>query len=188
MYVDRFLPAPFLAPFLALRSGILTGLFETQRAMNKAKPSNTLFDRMVNQLSSAAHQAAHPGSSSSPSTNTADPSSSAPAASDPSRLDRLMKFSGLSNITASSSAHGSPALGGGGAEGGAEGVTSPEMMFEEGDGELSVETAEKMLEWHAEAVGRTVELSPASDVCVFVSSFPAAFLLSSTRGWADGTW
>lgn len=26
--------------------------------MNKAKPSNTIFDRMVNQLTTAAHQAA----------------------------------------------------------------------------------------------------------------------------------
>lgn len=139
-----------------------------QRAMNKAKPSNTLFDRMVNQLSSAAHQASLTSSlssshdpSSSPSTSTAP----APHA-DPSRLDRLMKFSGLSNITASASAHGSPALnssGNGGEGGGGEGG-GPEAMYEEGDGELSVETAEKMLEWHAEAVGRMVELSPASDV------------------------
>lgn len=123
-----------------------------QRAMNKAKPSNTIFDRMVNQLSSAAHQAAHPGSSSSP----AAASSNQPADhADASRLDRLMKFSGLSNIVdkGSSSADKHEEM-------------SPEMMYEDGDGELSVETAEKMLEWHAEAVGRMVELSPASEVCV----------------------
>ncbi|KAJ8296597.1 Exocyst complex component SEC10 [Rhodotorula toruloides] len=118
------------------------------RAMNKAKPSNTIFDRMVNQLSSAAHQAAHPGSSS------AVPSTTQPADhADASRLDRLMKFSGLSNIVdkGSSSADKPEEI-------------SPEMMYEDGDGELSVETAEKMLEWHAEAVGRMVELSPASEV------------------------
>ncbi|BGP22067.1 Exocyst complex component 5 [Rhodotorula toruloides] len=120
------------------------------RAMNKAKPSNTIFDRMVNQLSSAAHQAAHPGSSSS--FVVASTSQSADNA-DASRLDRLMKFSGLSNIVdkGSSSADKHEEI-------------SPEMMYEDGDGELSVETAEKMLEWHAEAVGRMVELSPASEV------------------------
>ncbi|BGP29274.1 Exocyst complex component 5 [Rhodotorula toruloides] len=122
------------------------------RAMNKAKPSNTIFDRMVNQLSSAAHQAAHPGSSSSSS--TALPSSSQPTDhADASRLDRLMKFSGLSNIVDKGSSSA-----------GKQDEISPEMMYEDGDGELSVETAEKMLEWHAEAVGRMVELSPASEV------------------------
>ncbi|BGP13181.1 hypothetical protein JCM10213_000239 [Rhodosporidiobolus nylandii] len=140
-----------------LYAGKLIRFTNWHRAMNKAKPSNTIFDRVVNQLSSAAHQAAH-GTSASLSS---DPSSTATAvASDPSRLDRLMKFSGLSNIVekapAASSATASPAHHGE--------ESSPEMMYEEGDGELSVETAEKMLEWHAEAVGRMVELSAASDV------------------------
>ncbi|BGP37125.1 Exocyst complex component 5 [Rhodotorula kratochvilovae] len=117
------------------------------RAMNKAKPSNTIFDRMVNQLSSAAHQAAHPSSTTA---------SSAPQDhADASRLDRLMKFSGLSHIASSATSAA-------GAQG--EKELAPEMMYEEGDGELSVEVAEQMLEWHAEAVGRMVELSPAGDV------------------------
>jgi hypothetical protein len=34
----------------------------------------------------------------------------------------------------------------------------------ETDGLLTLQTAERMLKWHAEAVGRVVELSPASDV------------------------
>jgi exocyst complex component 5 len=34
------------------------------------------------------------------------------------------------------------------------------------DGQLSVETAEKMLKWHAEAVGRCVEMSAAADMYV----------------------
>ena len=34
----------------------------------------------------------------------------------------------------------------------------------EEDGLLSVDTAEKILKWHAEAIGRCVELSPSSDV------------------------
>lgn len=36
------------------------------------------------------------------------------------------------------------------------------------DGVLTLEAAERMLKWHAEAVGRVVELSPASDVWVAV--------------------
>lgn len=34
----------------------------------------------------------------------------------------------------------------------------------EEDGVLSIDTAEKILKWHAEAIGRCVELSPPSDV------------------------
>jgi hypothetical protein len=32
------------------------------------------------------------------------------------------------------------------------------------DGPLRLETAERMLKWHAEAIGRMVDLSPAADV------------------------
>lgn len=34
----------------------------------------------------------------------------------------------------------------------------------EEDGFLSVDVAEQMLKWHAEAIGRCVELSPSNDV------------------------
>jgi hypothetical protein len=37
----------------------------------------------------------------------------------------------------------------------------------ETDGMLTLATAERMLKWHAEAVGRVVELSPSSEVFVF---------------------
>lgn len=40
---------------------------------------------------------------------------------------------------------------------------SEEPVREE-DGQLSVDVAEKMLKWHAEAIGRCVELSPSNDV------------------------
>jgi exocyst complex component 5 len=39
-----------------------------------------------------------------------------------------------------------------------------EAMLIEADGELSLDAAQRMLRWHAEAIGRCVELSPASDV------------------------
>lgn len=41
-----------------------------------------------------------------------------------------------------------------------------EEPLREEDGQLSVEVAEKMLKWHAEAVGRCMELCPVNDVCV----------------------
>ncbi|KAI4523719.1 exocyst complex component Sec10 [Schizophyllum commune Loenen D] len=41
---------------------------------------------------------------------------------------------------------------------------SGEEPVKEEDGELKVDIAEKMLKWHAEAIGRCVELSPPNDV------------------------
>jgi hypothetical protein len=41
-----------------------------------------------------------------------------------------------------------------------------EETIREEDGLLSIDTAEKMLKWHAEAMGRCVELTPVNDVCV----------------------
>lgn len=43
---------------------------------------------------------------------------------------------------------------------------SGEEPIREEDGLLSVDIAEKMLKWHAEAIGRCVELSPPNDVSV----------------------
>lgn len=39
-----------------------------------------------------------------------------------------------------------------------------EEPLREEDGQVSVQVAEKMLKWHAEAIGRCVEMSPATDV------------------------
>jgi hypothetical protein len=39
-----------------------------------------------------------------------------------------------------------------------------EDLIREEDGWLSIDVAEKMLKWHAEAIGRCVELSLANDV------------------------
>ena len=43
---------------------------------------------------------------------------------------------------------------------------SMEDPLREEDGLLSVDIAETMLKWHAEAIGRCVELSPPNDMCV----------------------
>lgn len=39
-----------------------------------------------------------------------------------------------------------------------------EEPVREEDGVLSVDVAERIMKWHAEAIGRCVELSPANDV------------------------
>ncbi|KAM0792876.1 hypothetical protein ACM66B_002639 [Microbotryomycetes sp. NB124-2] len=124
-----------------LYAGKLLRFTNWHRAKNQAKSSNTIFDRVVNQVSSAVHQG-HKDAPHSSSTSATDHQH------DPSRLDRLLKLSGLSNIAKDK--HGDE--------------FRPELMFEEGDGELDLEVAEKMLKWHAEAVGRMVELSSAGDV------------------------
>ncbi|KDE05767.1 hypothetical protein MVLG_03858 [Microbotryum lychnidis-dioicae p1A1 Lamole] len=124
-----------------LYAGKLLRFTNWHRAMNKAKPSNTILDRMVNQLTAAANQA---------SQNIVPDRSSMHEHSDLSRLDRLMKLSGLSNLAKDKMKDGEE--------------IHPEQMFEEGDGELDLGAAESMLKWHAEAVGRMVELSVLGDV------------------------
>lgn len=39
-----------------------------------------------------------------------------------------------------------------------------ENAIEEGDGDLNLDVAEKLLMWHAEAVGRMIELTPSTEV------------------------
>lgn len=120
--------------------------------MNKAKSGNTIFDRMVNQLTTAAHQAALTAKEAIP-----DPSPLMNGES--SRLGQLMKLSGMSALSKDKSK-----------------IESPESMYEVGDGALDLGVAEKMLKWHAEAVGRMVELSAAADVSVFfILSLPKSF-------------
>ncbi|KAM0751654.1 Sec10-domain-containing protein [Meredithblackwellia eburnea MCA 4105] len=133
-----------------LYAGKLLRFTNWHRAMNKAKPSNTIFDRVVNQLTTAAHQAAQNAKDLVPESAPVVPHQQAES----SRLDRLMKLSGLSTNKISSSDNTS----GGGGE------VVAENLFEEGDGELDLAVAEKMATWHAEAVGRMVELSAAGDV------------------------
>ncbi|KAK4704080.1 exocyst complex component 5, partial [Phenoliferia sp. Uapishka_3] len=131
-----------------LYAGKLLRFTNWHRHMNKAKPSNTIFDRVVNQLTTAAHQAAQNAKDLVP-----DAAHLPIAPGEHSRLDRLMKLSGLSTM-----AKEKLSLGQG------DGEVVLEKLFEDGDGELDLGVAEKMATWHAEAVGRMVELSAAGDV------------------------
>lgn len=99
---------------------------------------------MVNQLTTAAHQAAT-------TAKEAIPDPTLLASGESSRLGQLMKLSGMSTLSKDKTVE-----------------DRPENMFEEGDGALDLGVAEKMLKWHSEAVGRMVELSPAGDVYILI--------------------
>ncbi|POV99427.1 hypothetical protein PSTT_13798, partial [Puccinia striiformis] len=101
------------------------------RATNVAKPTNTntIFDRMVNQIASSA--------------------TGPPGTTQTSGLKSLLKLSGISaDDPAVPLTEERPA--------------SPELC--ESDGELDLDVAEKLLTWHAESVGRMIELSSPSEV------------------------
>lgn len=141
--------------------------------MLKAKP-NSLLNKVVHQLSSSS------------STTTGSQSTAQTAAAAISKYANLFT-SGSSGPTKST---GSPIVASKPnpflrpAEGPASGAMTPvgrqpgkpdglrsdlvnqgiEDKVYESDGVLSLQVAERMLKWHAEAVGRVVELSPASDV------------------------
>ena len=101
-----------------------------QERTHKGSGKTSLFDRMVNQLSTAAATTSTSGTS----------STSAQAAA------AILKYGGLSaNIEKTKE------------------KLAEEPVSEE-DGQLHIAVAETMLKWHAEAVGRCVELSPANDV------------------------
>jgi hypothetical protein len=47
-----------------------------------------------------------------------------------------------------------------------------EPEFTDLDGILQIDVAKRMLKWHAEAIGRAVELTPQSDMSVFLVISP----------------
>ncbi|KAF5390612.1 hypothetical protein D9757_002614 [Collybiopsis confluens] len=106
-----------------LYTGLLASFTQYHQALPKGKSS--IFDRVVNQLSTAASTTSSGGAQ----------TTSAQAA------NAILRFGGLNT----------------------EKNIDEEPVREE-DGLLSVVTAEKMLKWHAEAVGRCVELSAPNDV------------------------
>ncbi|KAH8915622.1 Sec10-domain-containing protein, partial [Atractiella rhizophila] len=138
-----------------LYASFLLKFTEWHRQANKTKPSNTLFDRMVNQVSAAAHAA---------QTSAASSFQTQADSAEYSRFKNLLKISGMSKSE------------------GKEEIVEERVDVKEGDGNLDLERAEKMLKWHAEAVGRMVELSPPGDVPK--SSFMLMRLLADSYGRA----
>lgn len=141
----------------------------------KQQSGSSMFDRMVNQITNAAQ-------SNSSSTTSEFKSAASEGAKG---LKHLMKLGGVnigkeekrressdsaynnshstgsarpsidgSTITASSSSHTLNGSAGGQPQG---------LQITDKDGQLSLEVTERMLRWHAEAVGRMIELSPTSD-------------------------
>lgn len=60
---------------------------------------------------------------------------------------------------------------------------SNEEPIREEDGVLSIDVAERMLKWHAEAIGRCVELSLPNDVSVtiYISGFTESYIVSRPK-------
>ena len=108
----------------------------------KAK-STKLFDRLAQLASTTA---------------TSTTASGAGAAAQAAATAAFMNISG--RIRGGAVTGGSAAV----APPGPEKPDAGSLPFTEDDGKLSVDVAEKILKWHAEAVGRCVELSPPSDL------------------------
>ncbi|KAF8574198.1 exocyst complex protein [Ramaria rubella] len=117
-----------------LYSSYLERFTRYHESVSKSKSSN-LLNRMVNQINAAA-------SNTSSTTGTTTTTATAQAAA------AFMKFSGFGSA----------------AEREKEKEKPGEEQVREEDGRLSIDISEKMLKWHAEAVGRCVELSSTSDV------------------------
>ncbi|KAJ7682585.1 exocyst complex protein [Mycena polygramma] len=119
--------------------------FTRYHARTQKAGKSSMFDMMVNQLTSAAATGSTGGSSTSAQAAAA-----------------LMRFGGINSAAKQEKAGEEP--------------------VREEDGLLTVETAETMLKWHAEAVGRCVELSPSTDVAKH--TFALLRVLSEALGTA----
>lgn len=112
---------------------------------------------MVNQLSAAAASAS--------STAAAASSSSTTAAATAAFMN--LKFGGFSATSASDRQEKTGSGSGptqSSSTGASNGVGPIEDIIKEEDGQLSLDAAERMLRWHAESVGRCVELSAQGDM------------------------
>ncbi|KAH8830390.1 exocyst complex component Sec10-domain-containing protein [Flagelloscypha sp. PMI_526] len=135
---ELFVPYTEGQRYLERESRSLTTLYATLLAdftryhARSQKGKASIFDRVVNQLSTAAENQLRAAAA----TQADDGATSRSAQA----AGLLMKFGGL----------------------GAE--KDKEEPLREEDGFLHLEVAEKMLKWHAEAIGRCVELSSTNDV------------------------
>ena len=142
-----------------------------QRLNSKTKSSSgtSVFDRMVNQITNAAQSS----NASSAAANAASAVSSEGARG----LKHLMKLGGITigESKRRDSSENLQAMGNGARsslESGSSSVSkdsanasavSVGIQVTEKDGQVSLDVAERMLRWHVEAVGRMLELSPASE-------------------------
>ncbi|WOO82794.1 Exocyst complex component sec10 [Vanrija pseudolonga] len=145
-----------------LYAGLLARFSAYHEAVAKVKPTN-LLDRVVNTMpGTAAPNAFHAGTAamtrlgnmlSSSATSVLPGNSSRPVV--PSRsMARLSLQGGSGNLTPTN---------GPSRQGSLREDPADERRLES-DGQVSIVMAERMLRWHAEAVGRVVELSGSADV------------------------
>ena len=95
--------------------------------------------------------------------NVTDKASSAASAIGQSGFKQLLKLGGINEEPRRSSADaGSGSVGGLGTSQRA-GSVQHGLVVTDADGHISLDIAERMLTWHAEAVGRMIELSNPND-------------------------
>jgi len=162
-YLDKYIDREQKS-LTELYAGCLVKFTRWHRLHSKTKASgSSMFDRMVDKITNAAQNA-----------NVSDKASSAASAvqNEGARgLKQLMKLSGINTSDkrresgeASSPSVKSPP--GGGLRDSSNGNTSAgdELLnVTDEDGQIILSTAERMLRWHAEAVGRMLELSPPAE-------------------------
>ncbi|PWZ02695.1 exocyst complex component Sec10 [Testicularia cyperi] len=154
-----------------LYAGLLSKFITFHRAppAKKKEVSTTIFNRMRNQITSASSEASSTtslstiASTAATSTSTAGTSKSSffklsnladrVRGTNTSNASSAMQVTNSSTGTAGNESH---SLGDSGLLG--------EEEVDDRDGELSLDVAEKMLKWHAEAIGRCVDLSPTTEV------------------------
>ncbi|GMK57608.1 hypothetical protein CspeluHIS016_0404420 [Cutaneotrichosporon spelunceum] len=147
-----------------LYGGLLSRFTRYHETVLKAKP-NSLLDRVVGQVPTVQATAAiskyanlftNTITSSATSAFSSD-KAKAPAPEKPARSVSRLSVQGLQGLATprpSLSRHDSLR----------NGTESPVERVDPADGVLAIPMAERMLRWHAEAIGRVVELSPSGEV------------------------
>jgi len=132
---------------------------------------NTIFNRMRNQISATSEASSSVSSlgGSSTNTNASTAASSATSTSKTSffKLSNLAdRVRGTHNSAANNLSAGTNTVSAESSVDGhhVAGAALAEDEMDETDGDLSLDLAEKMLRWHAESIGRCVDLSPPSEV------------------------
>nr|CDI51276.1 related to exocyst complex 100 kDa component [Melanopsichium pennsylvanicum 4] len=135
---------------------------------------NTIFNRMRNQISATSDASSSTSSlgGSSTATNASTAASSAISTSKTSffKLSNLAdRVRGTHNNASANLSAGTSNAATASAESSVDvahvaGGAHPEDEIEDTDGDLSLDVAEKMLRWHAESIGRCVDLSSPTEV------------------------
>ncbi|CAK9784924.1 exocyst complex component Sec10 [Cutaneotrichosporon oleaginosum] len=146
-----------------LYGGLLSRFTRYHETVLKAKP-NSLLDRVVGQVPTVQATAAI-SKYANFFTNTITSSATSAFSSDktkgqapekPARSASRLSVQGLQGLTPRPALSRHDSL--------RSGAESPVERVDPADGILAIPMAERMLRWHAEAIGRVVELSPSTDV------------------------